>query len=307
MTIEDFDRENTSGIQTTPDIQSCGGPPQLSQGGQCDPLCPIDRVGPNYGAWSGSRRATVWTVGAQHRLNRSRRQPLSICRQNAGAGRGGPSWSDRENPFNGFPDDPRAGKLLRLPAAAGHCKISCQDAAGKIAIHYLCPGGIGPWFEKRRDRFGIFVGRNHTVQDLQAEILGTEKLVMIASPDHPLARRNRIRTEMLADQTLLLSRADCSYRRLLEQMMQDKGCQANIIIEFNSLAAIIANVIAGLGVTVIPQVAVEADVKSKRLVVLPWTESGLEVAQLMIWHHEKWLTPVLKHFMDTAREVLASG
>ena len=39
-------------------------------------------------------------------------------------------------------------------------------------------------------------------------------------------------------------------------------------------------------------------------VVLPWTEEDLKVAQLMIWHHEKWLTPVLKSFMDTTRDIL---
>ncbi|CAB1078585.1 LysR family transcriptional regulator [Alkalispirochaeta odontotermitis] len=200
---------------------------------------------------------------------------------------------------------PESFCAYRLPPVIA--KFHARMPQVKLRFITCAQEGLGRDLRKGVTDLAFLLAETIQSKDLQAEILGTEKLVMIASPDHPLARRNRIRTEMLADQTLLLSRADCSYRRLLEQMMQDKGCQANIIIEFNSLAAIIANVIAGLGVTVIPQVAVEADVKSKRLVVLPWTESGLEVAQLMIWHHEKWLTPVLKHFMDTAREVLASG
>jgi DNA-binding transcriptional LysR family regulator len=32
-------------------------------------------------------------------------------------------------------------------------------------------------------------------------------------------------------------------------------------------------------------------------------EKELEVAQLMVWHHDKWLTPVLKVFMDMTREI----
>jgi DNA-binding transcriptional LysR family regulator len=62
--------------------------------------------------------------------------------------------------------------------------------------------------------------------------------------------------------------------------------------------------VAGLGVTLIPEVALSTHVKAGKLVVLPWTEKDLEVAQLMIWHHDKWLTPVLKGFMKAARDIL---
>ena len=86
----------------------------------------------------------------------------------------------------------------------------------------------------------------------------------------------------------------------------DLRCEPKMIPEFNSVAAIIQNVIAGLGVTLIPAVAVNPHLKSKELVVLPWVENELEVAQLMIWHQDKWLTPVLKGFMEAAREILKS-
>jgi DNA-binding transcriptional LysR family regulator len=53
---------------------------------------------------------------------------------------------------------------------------------------------------------------------------------------------------------------------------------------FNSLSAIISAVIAGLGVTLIPEIAISSHVESKKLVILPWAEDKLEVARLMIWH-----------------------
>jgi len=37
-----------------------------------------------------------------------------------------------------------------------------------------------------------------------------------------------------------------------------------------------------------------------KLVTLPWLEINIDVAQLMIWHKEKWLSPIMKGFMDTA-------
>ena len=55
---------------------------------------------------------------------------------------------------------------------------------------------------------------------------------------------------------------------------------------------------------IIPQIAVGRELELKRLVTLPWSENNIEVAQLMIWHKAKWLSPIMKGFMDTAREVL---
>jgi DNA-binding transcriptional LysR family regulator len=137
-----------------------------------------------------------------------------------------------------------------------------------------------------------------------AEILGTEKLVFVAAPDHPMAQVDNFKVEMLADHTLLLSKVDCSYRGQLEQILQEVSCSPEMIHEFNSVAAIKSTVMAGVGVTLIPLIAVEDELERKQLMVLPWEEQSLEVAQLMIWHQDKWLTPVLQAFMNVAREVL---
>lgn len=164
--------------------------------------------------------------------------------------------------------------------------------------------GLGRDLRKGITDLAFLLAESIHSNDLTAEILGTERLVLVAASNHPLAKLHEFKTEMLADHTLLLSRVDCSYRRILEQMLQDLKCEPKMILEFNSVAAIISNVIAGLGVTLIPEVAANAHVRSKKLAVLPWTENELEVAQLMIWHHDKWLTPVLKGFMEATREIL---
>jgi DNA-binding transcriptional LysR family regulator len=167
--------------------------------------------------------------------------------------------------------------------------------------------GLGQDLRKGITDLAFLLAESIQSRDLRSEILGTERLVFVASPGHPLAGCDEFKTEMLAEQTLLLSRVDCSYRRLLEQMLQDIGREPKMILEFNSMAAIISIVKAGLGVTLTPEIAVRSDVKSNRLVILPWIEKEFEVAQLMIWHHEKWLTPVLKGFMDTTRDILKKG
>ena len=109
---------------------------------------------------------------------------------------------------------------------------------------------------------------------------------------------------MLAEYTLLVSRVDCSYRQLLMQSMQAAQIKSEKILEFNSVAAIIACVRQGLGLTLIPKVAVSHEINTKKLMALPWSDGDFEVAQLMIWHRDKWLSPVLKSFMDITRNLV---
>ncbi len=141
-------------------------------------------------------------------------------------------------------------------------------------------------------------------KDLAVENLGTEQLVFVAAPDHPLMKFDKFEIGMLTEHTLLLSRVDCSYRRMLEQILQESKCEPKMVLEFNSVAAIIAYVVAGIGVTLIPKIAVRRELELRTLATLRWTESDMEVAQLMIWHRDKWLSPIMKMFMDTTREVL---
>lgn len=140
--------------------------------------------------------------------------------------------------------------------------------------------------------------------DLKAEILGTEQLVFVAAPQHPLSNRTEFELPMLMDHTLLLSRADCSYRQILMQNLQAIQLKPQKILEFNSVAAIMACVRQGLGLTLIPKIAVTHEIHTKKLIALPGSDGDFEVAQLMIWHRDKWISPVLKRFMDITRNLV---
>lgn len=76
--------------------------------------------------------------------------------------------------------------------------------------------GLGRDLRKGITDLAFLLAETIRSKDLSAEILGTERLVFIAAPNHPLAQHQEFRTEMLADHTLLLSGVDCSYRRTLE-------------------------------------------------------------------------------------------
>jgi DNA-binding transcriptional LysR family regulator len=140
--------------------------------------------------------------------------------------------------------------------------------------------------------------------DLEAEALGVESLVVVAHPDHPLASRPVVYTRDMEGETLLLSRVDCSYRRSFQWILDQEKVRPATLLEFNSVSAIKQCVMEGIGITIVPEVSVAQDISQGRLAALKWEEGGLEVAVLMIWYKEKWLSPTLTAFMEMTREAL---
>ncbi len=143
--------------------------------------------------------------------------------------------------------------------------------------------------------------------DLVVEALGVERLVLVAAPGHRLAGQAGVGPEDLQGETLVLSKADCSYRRLFESLLSDKGVVTAAGVEFSSAAALRGCVMGGVGVSLLPELAVRTDLAAGRLVVLPWAEGDLETAVLMIRHKDKWLSPPLTAFMDMVRAGLMDG
>jgi len=62
--------------------------------------------------------------------------------------------------------------------------------------------------------------------------------------------------------------------------------------------------IQGLGLTVLPKMAVSAEIASKRLAPVRWKDGQFEVALLMVWYKERWISPKQKAFMAATRSVL---
>jgi len=143
--------------------------------------------------------------------------------------------------------------------------------------------------------------------DLEVEALGIEPLVLVAHPGHPLAGHREIRARDLNGETIPLSTVDCSYRRGLELILGEEKVRYEAALEYNSVEAVKRCVMSGVGITVLPEISAAEEISRGLLKVLPWADGGLEVAALMIWYKERWVSPTLAAFMEVTREVLGEA
>ncbi len=61
----------------------------------------------------------------------------------------------------------------------------------------------------------------------------------------------------------------------------------------------------GLGVTFCPDVSVADALATKRLVRLKTKEDDDYAELVMIWHAEKWCSPLLRHFMKLSEGAMS--
>jgi DNA-binding transcriptional LysR family regulator len=142
--------------------------------------------------------------------------------------------------------------------------------------------------------------------NLACELLCIEPLAVAAHPDHPLARRPTVDFRDLEGQILLLPKNDCGYRMAFEQSLTAERVTPATIIEMNSIEAIKQTIQGGLGITIIPERAIQSEMDTGKLARLNWTDT-LETGLLMIHYQQKWRSPAVDAFMDTMRSFVAGS
>jgi len=63
----------------------------------------------------------------------------------------------------------------------------------------------------------------------------------------------------------------------------------------------------GIGFTICPAISVEEALQKKSLVRLAWREEGDEASLIMIWHSEKWCSPLLHRFMILSEDIMSES
>ena len=142
---------------------------------------------------------------------------------------------------------------------------------------------------------------------LQSLRLRTERLVFIVGPRDPLRTKRKSRPQDMAGQTLLVTEAGCAYRRQLQRLLTRMNIQPANTIEFSSVEAIKQCASLGMGVALLPEIAVAEHLASNRLRALQWTGEETHVATYAVWHKDKWISPALGAFIAVLQTTMCGS
>jgi LysR family transcriptional regulator, low CO2-responsive transcriptional regulator len=114
----------------------------------------------------------------------------------------------------------------------------------------------------------VIAGRPPAVDGLVAEPFLANPLVVVASPEHALVGYTQVPLARLADEVFLLREVGSGTRAAVEELFEVAGMPLKIGMVLGHIEAIKQAVAAGLGVSVLSEVAVKREVHYRRLAIL---------------------------------------
>ncbi|OOR96801.1 LysR family transcriptional regulator [Canicola haemoglobinophilus] len=138
-------------------------------------------------------------------------------------------------------------------------------------------------------------------QKYQTHRFLSDELILIASPNHPLAEKTECDFASLSQQQLIIKPSLSETRKFIFQHLNTDQIAQLKIMEFNSLEGIKHCVINELGVSIISRLAVTNELNSGLLVEIPLKNLKFERGINYIFHKDKYVSPAIQRFLSVVK------
>ena len=154
------------------------------------------------------------------------------------------------------------------------------------------------------------MGRSPQSLDTRAEPFAQNPHVIIAAPDHPLAKRRRIPVETLAQETFIVREPGSGTRLAMQKFFDDRQIPCKVGMEMASNETIKQAVMAGMGVSFLSRHTIDLELHTRRLAILDVRGTPV-IRQWHVAHlAKKRLSPTAAAFrefvLENGRELLRS-
>lgn len=136
--------------------------------------------------------------------------------------------------------------------------------------------------------------------DVNEEILMENDLYFVANKNLKLTQ-SKLNKEDLEKHVLIYREEGSATRTVMETYFEQRNLKARKRIELTSNEAVKQALIAGLGISIMPIIGINEEIKNKKLKILP--ASGLPIRTMwrLIWLKEKSMTPVAREYLGYIR------
>jgi LysR family transcriptional activator of glutamate synthase operon len=140
--------------------------------------------------------------------------------------------------------------------------------------------------------------------DLTVAPLFSEELVLAVAPQHPLAHRSSVRLSDMANEAFVLSPPNYELRETTLVACRQAGFAPRVVLDGGEMDTLLRFVAAGLGVALVPQLAV-ADLTD--LVPLHISDQKLRRSLAIVWRGDRVASPAARALREFLIETLRHG
>jgi DNA-binding transcriptional LysR family regulator len=186
---------------------------------------------------------------------------------------------------------------LRLTPLLADYAAGCPDVDLVLRTGTTCEL-LDDVLQQRVD--GAFVCGPVTHPDVAALGMFREELVLLAAPHvgslDAVLDAGEVR--------LVVLRAGCSYRQMLETLLARRGVVVQRQLEFGTLEAIFGCIAAGLGITLLPRALIGAVCEAGRVSVHALPRADAMVETVFIRHRDRFVSSALRAFLACATDAM---
>jgi len=124
----------------------------------------------------------------------------------------------------------------------------------------------------------------------------------VTGADSPYAKRGRLKLSDIADFPFLLTEKSMGYRRAFDRELAKKSLEIIPILEIGRTDIISEMLVAGCGVSFLPDFVTERRVKEGKLVYLDVTDVKVDIWKQLIYHKNKWMSRSLSALIEYIKE-----
>lgn len=154
--------------------------------------------------------------------------------------------------------------------------------------------------------FALIEGTVHS-DKICSEIFLDDELIPICSRFHPLADAENVSLEELKDERFLMREKNSGTRELAESNFAVKGFHIRPAWESTSTAALINAVSIGLGISILPKRMLEKQLRTHQVCTFSMKDIDLKRHYYLIYHENKYVSPVMQEFFDMTMELAQQG
>ncbi len=143
----------------------------------------------------------------------------------------------------------------------------------------------------------LIIGKPFRDSTFHSFLSERETICLLCSPGHPLQNIPLLEHSHLNNQTFILTSSSCNYRQAFEHSLRAHQINFHVALETGSVQSIKEMTLSGLGLGLLPKLAVHKELTNHLLYELPFYEN-YEIYTQLYCHGDKWISPPMEEFIQ---------
>ena len=145
----------------------------------------------------------------------------------------------------------------------------------------------------------VSITEEKNFDNLGFHYIDTDEMVLVYSPKSNLAQYyGEINSEIISKQPFILHDKNSTTRTLTNRWAKENNIILNPYLEASSTEIIKSMVVNNVGISVLPLICVEEEIKNKKLLYMNLFNNSFQRNIYLVYNKERVMLPVVKEFID---------